>query len=107
MKIEELTGNSLKRLLGCERVRKTYHNHNKQGGNFGFVIVYKYEGVPKPFFNEDWFMLHGDHDTEGNITDLKFGTYAGLGNDITPSIDYLRSVVDAIKVYVVSHKGAS
>jgi hypothetical protein len=73
--IKTLQGVYLKNLLGAKRVQKTYHNHNKSGGNFGFVIVMNNKKLSHRDDGEKWYRLDGEHNTEGEITHLNFSDY--------------------------------
>jgi hypothetical protein len=58
----------LKRMLGAERVIKSWHNkHVDKTGNFGYVVVQKGKS----------FQVVGEHDQEGEIQELKIVTYGG------------------------------
>jgi hypothetical protein len=114
MKIEDLNGHKLKKILekdfGSVRVIKTYHNkHVDNSGNFGFVIVkvWRQHKKDEPLTNrkvsdETWFTLNGEYDSNGEVNRLWFGEYGYGGRSVNVSINFDQMVSD-IKEFMIDH----
>lgn len=93
IKINQITGNKIKKLTGAERVRKSYHNKHKRGsGNFGFVVV---------FPNNDWYRIDGDYGVDGVVYNLRVNTYGSrdmFNENQTKRIELIKKALYDISV---------
>ena len=98
MKITELNGKEVKRLCGCIRAIKRYHNRHKDGsGNFGFTLVYPAPAGSQAQDAEAWYSLDGDYGSVGEICFLELRTFSGSAScQINPkSIAVLAALIKA------------
>ncbi len=85
--MNQVTGSAFKKEVGFKRAIKRYHNKNKSGGNFGFTLIDK---------NDKWYDLHGFHDTNKKVSNVRFGKYSETGSPISTSS--LSKMMKGIKI---------
>jgi hypothetical protein len=97
----ELTGNSLKKLLGAKKVMYRWHNKNNTGGNFGINIYFADE-----FNRETDREITGAYDTEGKIRYLNYGELYSAGIRLPPfAFKTIPNLIKYIKWHEAWHKG--
>jgi hypothetical protein len=79
IKKSDFDGWDLKEVDDVKSAMQRYHNEHKDGsGNFGYTIKDE-EG--------NWYNLTGRYNSEGEITELRFGDYGGTGANITEFVN--------------------
>lgn len=110
MNFKELSGNNLKRDLKASSVRKSYENKHKDGsGNFGFVIVFKLEGLKDigcgmKAPNDRWFQISGDYRPDKECYHLDFGSYSRPINHIPSEWNY-QQAIEYMAKFILEHMG--
>lgn len=110
MKFLELKGTSLRASLKASRVSMSYHNKHKDGsGNFGFVIVFKLEGVKDigcgmTAPNDRWFQLSGNYRATKECYSLDFGSYSRPINHIPSEWTYDQMIIYMTE-FISKHMG--
>jgi hypothetical protein len=101
MKKQELTGNTLKKLLGAKRVMYRWHNKNKTGGNFGINIYFSEE-----FNRETDKEITGFYDTNGDIRSLYFSPLYSAGGKLPLfAFNTIQSLIRYLKWCIAYEKG--